>query len=60
MQSLNQLQRKTKRGSNSKQEEEGKYHERRDDHGRKLVIQEVLEELIDITHLLTQQEILCI
>jgi hypothetical protein len=32
MQSLNQLQRKTKRGSNSKQEEEGRYHERRDDH----------------------------
>ena len=34
MQRLNQLQRKTKRGSNSKQEEEGMYHEIRDDHGR--------------------------
>jgi hypothetical protein len=28
------LQRKTKRGPNSKQEEEGMYHERTDDHGR--------------------------
>jgi hypothetical protein len=34
MQSLNQLQRKTKNGSNSKQEEEGRCHERRDDHRR--------------------------
>jgi hypothetical protein len=32
MQSLNQLQRQTKRGSNSKQEEEGRYYERRDNH----------------------------
>jgi hypothetical protein len=32
LQSLNQLQRQTKNGS--KQEEEGRYHERRDDHGR--------------------------
>jgi hypothetical protein len=34
MQILNQLQRKTKNGSNSKQEEEGIWHERRDDHSR--------------------------
>jgi hypothetical protein len=34
LQSLNQLQRKTKKGSNSKQEEEGRFHERREDHGR--------------------------
>jgi hypothetical protein len=32
--SLNQLQRQTKKGSNSRQEEEGKCHERRDDRGR--------------------------
>jgi hypothetical protein len=34
MQILNQIQRKTKNGSNSKQEEEGSCHERRDDHRR--------------------------
>jgi hypothetical protein len=34
LQSLNQLQRKMKKGSNSRQEEEGKCHERRDDRGR--------------------------
>jgi hypothetical protein len=34
LQSLNQLQRQTKKGSNSRQEEEGKCHEIRDDHGR--------------------------
>jgi hypothetical protein len=34
LQSLNQLQRKTKKGSNSKQEEEGMFCERREDHGR--------------------------
>jgi FtsZ-binding cell division protein ZapB len=34
MQSLNQLHRQMKRGSNSKQEEEVRYHERRDDCGR--------------------------
>jgi hypothetical protein len=34
VQSLNQLQRQTKKGSNSRQEEEGRCHERRDDHGR--------------------------
>jgi hypothetical protein len=32
--SLNQLQRQMKKGSNSRQEEEGKFHERRDDRGR--------------------------
>jgi hypothetical protein len=31
---LNQLQRQTKKGSNSRQEEEGRCHERRDDHVR--------------------------
>jgi hypothetical protein len=31
---LNQLQRKTKKVSNSRQEEEGRFHERRDDGGR--------------------------
>jgi FtsZ-binding cell division protein ZapB len=31
---LNQFQRKTKKGSNSRQEEEGRCHERRDYHGR--------------------------
>jgi hypothetical protein len=40
-------------GSNSKKKEEGRCHERRDDRGR-MVIQEVLAELIDTTHLLTQ------
>jgi hypothetical protein len=45
-----------KKGSNSRQEEEGKFHERRDDRGR-LVIPEVLAELMDTTHLLTQKEI---
>jgi hypothetical protein len=34
LQSLNHLQRQTKKGSNSRQEEEGRCHERRDDHGR--------------------------
>jgi hypothetical protein len=34
LQSLNQLQRQTKKGSNLKQEEEGKFRERREDHGR--------------------------
>jgi hypothetical protein len=34
LQSLNQVQRKTKKGSNSKQEEEGIFHERRGDCGR--------------------------
>jgi hypothetical protein len=34
LQSLNQLQRKMKKVSNSKQEEEGRFHERREDHGR--------------------------
>jgi hypothetical protein len=34
MQSLNQLQRKTKNGSNSKHEEEGRYHEIRDNYKR--------------------------
>jgi hypothetical protein len=34
MQILNQLQRQTKNGSNSKQEEEGRCHERRDDRRR--------------------------
>jgi hypothetical protein len=34
LQSVNQLQRQTKKGSNSRQEEEGRCHERRDDHGR--------------------------
>jgi hypothetical protein len=34
MQSLNQLHMKTKRGSNSKKEEECRYHEIRYDHGR--------------------------
>jgi hypothetical protein len=52
-QSLNQLQRKTKNGS--KQEEEGRYHERRDDHGRAGYSRSA-RELIEITHLLTQQE----
>jgi hypothetical protein len=33
LQSLNQLQRKTKKGSNSKQEEEDKFRERRKDRG---------------------------
>jgi hypothetical protein len=33
-QSLNQLQRQMKKGSNSRQEEEGRCHERRDDRGR--------------------------
>jgi hypothetical protein len=53
MQRLNQLQRQTKNGSNSRHEEEGRYHERRDNY-KNMVIQEVIEELIDITHL-TQQ-----
>jgi hypothetical protein len=34
LQRLNLLQRKMKKGSNSRQEEEGRCHERRDDHGR--------------------------
>jgi hypothetical protein len=34
LQSLNQLQRKMKKESNSRQEEEGRCHERRDDRGR--------------------------
>jgi L-serine deaminase len=34
LQSLNQLQRKMKKGSNSRQEEEGRCHERRNAHGR--------------------------
>jgi hypothetical protein len=34
VQILNYLQRQTKNGSNSKQEEEGRCHERRDDHKR--------------------------
>ena len=34
LQRLNQLQRQTKKGSNSRQEEEGRFHERRDDCGR--------------------------
>jgi FtsZ-binding cell division protein ZapB len=34
LQILNQLQRQTKKGSNSKQEEEGRCYEIRDDHGR--------------------------
>jgi hypothetical protein len=34
LQSLNQLQRKMKKGSNSRKEEEGRCHERRDDCGR--------------------------
>jgi hypothetical protein len=34
LQSLNKLQRQTKKGSKSKQEEEGRCHERMDDHGR--------------------------
>jgi hypothetical protein len=54
LQSLNQLQGQAKDGS--RQEEGGRHHERRDDHGR-VVIPEVLAELIDTTHLLTQQEI---
>jgi hypothetical protein len=32
--SLNQLQIQMKKGSNSRQEEEGRFHERRDDRGR--------------------------
>jgi hypothetical protein len=34
MQSLNQLQRQTKNGSNSRREEEGRYRERRDNYNR--------------------------
>jgi hypothetical protein len=34
LQISNQLQRQKKKGSNSRQEEEGRCHERRDDHGR--------------------------
>jgi hypothetical protein len=55
MQILNQLHRQAKNGSDSRQEEEGRYHERRDNYRRMMVIQEVLEKIIDITHLLTQQ-----
>jgi len=54
MQSLNQLHKKAKNGSNSRQEEEGKHHERKITI-EELVIQEVLERSIDITHLLIQQ-----
>ena len=53
MQSLNQLHRKAKNGSYSRQEEERRHHERRDNDRKELVIQEVLAELIDITHLFT-------
>jgi hypothetical protein len=56
LQSLNQLQRQKKKGSNSIQEEEGKCHERRDDRGRD-GYSEVLVELMDTTHLLTHKEI---
>ena len=45
-----------KKGSNSIQEEEGRCHERRMI-VEEMVILEVLVELMDTTHLLTQKEI---
>jgi hypothetical protein len=53
MQILNQLQRQAKNGSGSRQGEEGRQHERRDNYRRASHSRRVVE-LIDITHLLTQ------
>ena len=49
---LNELQRQKKKGSNSRQEEEGRCHERRDDRGR-VGYSRSTSRAMDTTHLLT-------